>query len=769
MRRSKGTYYRKSLLIILLVASIPGLITGLGIYWFAVGQIEHDLKIMHKKQISQRVQMINDQFAYLERSLSHWAFEPRFGTALNGLDAASSFRDTRNLIKTLHVMEGAHPLINHVQLYINKPSPLFFDPEYTLLEDNKMTKQYDDLLLYPRNMFWYTDTAQEGAADSEVPVEVVLVHKIPGGAATPGGLLRVTLKQDLLQDLLKTLTPYNEGTTFLLNERLEPILSTGSDSASVQFEGHLQSKVQRNGMKNGDFIERWRGNTYVVSYGAINRLDTDWVYISAAPLSAITAPIIFASKVIVIISAVMLLAALGMSWLASRRIYLPLEKLIRLLPRSRMDDLHRHGMDEFKLLEKEWQHMTKESSLLQSQLEKELPHIKTGFMMQLLQGHLNAFSEQDLRKRMKQYGWNVDLCQFTLLNVQLTGVSNLEHRFSPGEEGLVTFAAANIIEEISAEQLEQFSVINFHNLSVGLVVMTSAEIPAKKVINDLCEAITESINEWMKLKVAVTISRPLLQVSSLPELYLDVTRGIGMRWFRDENQIIEMESLLSADRKEEGAYPFSKDREIQHALRMGQRDTIEQLVDQFLDELMVENGAEYAGQQNVLQLFGNMQFTILQSGMQPASIFSSPNMFEQLTHIREQKQLSNWFKEEVIHPYIQKYEENSNLQLKQKVEQTIHYLQMYYKKDISLDQCADLTGTSPYTLSKAFKQVVGVNFIDYLTELRMDQARELLRTTDMRVNEVAEQVGYQPSYFNRLFKKHEGETPSRYREKWLVD
>ncbi|WKL03578.1 helix-turn-helix transcriptional regulator [Paenibacillus amylolyticus] len=74
---------------------------------------------------------------------------------------------------------------------------------------------------------------------------------------------------------------------------------------------------------------------------------------------------------------------------------------------------------------------------------------------------------------------------------------------------------------------------------------------------------------------------------------------------------------------------------------------------------------------------------------------------------------------------------------------------------------------TPYALSKAFKQVSGINFIDYLTRVRMDAAKQLLRETTMKINDVAAAVGYQHSYFNRIFKKQEGVTPSQYHDQWF--
>ena len=72
----RGSFFRKSFIIILLIASIPGLITGLGIYWFAVGNVEDELMELHYNQIEERAKNIDEQLKYLEYSTSRWAFDP---------------------------------------------------------------------------------------------------------------------------------------------------------------------------------------------------------------------------------------------------------------------------------------------------------------------------------------------------------------------------------------------------------------------------------------------------------------------------------------------------------------------------------------------------------------------------------------------------------------------------------------------------------------------------------------------------------------------
>lgn len=71
---------------------------------------------------------------------------------------------------------------------------------------------------------------------------------------------------------------------------------------------------------------------------------------------------------------------------------------------------------------------------------------------------------------------------------------------------------------------------------------------------------------------------------------------------------------------------------------------------------------------------------------------------------------------------------------------------------------------SPTYLSRIFTQEKGVGIQEYLTDLRLRKAKELLAQTNDRVYEIAIKVGYSDAvYFNKVFKKHTGKTPKEYR------
>ena len=87
---------------------------------------------------------------------------------------------------------------------------------------------------------------------------------------------------------------------------------------------------------------------------------------------------------------------------------------------------------------------------------------------------------------------------------------------------------------------------------------------------------------------------------------------------------------------------------------------------------------------------------------------------------------------------------------------------------MSLSVLAEEFHLNPQYISQLFKNEIGVNFLAYLTNIRMEKAKKLLLSTPLSITEVAEQSGYGDyRVFTKVFKKSEGITPSQYRRDFL--
>ncbi len=128
--------------------------------------------------------------------------------------------------------------------------------------------------------------------------------------------------------------------------------------------------------------------------------------------------------------------------------------------------------------------------------------------------------------------------------------------------------------------------------------------------------------------------------------------------------------------------------------------------------------------------------------------------------------------DEIYGWFISKIEDVCRNILSRKEENTVDlihdaqvYIEQNYSKDLILDDVSKELQLSPYYFSKLFKKRTGKNFIEYLTDVRMEKAKELLRNSNKSMKEICMEIGYtDPNYFSRTFKKNVGVTPSEYKD-----
>ncbi|MDK2808903.1 MAG: two-component system, response regulator YesN [Clostridiales bacterium] len=153
----------------------------------------------------------------------------------------------------------------------------------------------------------------------------------------------------------------------------------------------------------------------------------------------------------------------------------------------------------------------------------------------------------------------------------------------------------------------------------------------------------------------------------------------------------------------------------------------------------------------------------LQGGMRYGLLYRK-DYLDTILSCATYEELRQWFVRKLVEAAKnvteKKKEKNNSVVGKAK-----EYMRQNFKRDISLEEVAKFVDISPYYFSKLFKEEEGENFIDYLTSLRIERAKELLHDSEGSIKEICSEVGYSdPNYFSRIFKKVVGYTPTDYRE-----
>ncbi|WP_102347241.1 helix-turn-helix domain-containing protein [Bacillus sp. Marseille-P3661] len=116
---------------------------------------------------------------------------------------------------------------------------------------------------------------------------------------------------------------------------------------------------------------------------------------------------------------------------------------------------------------------------------------------------------------------------------------------------------------------------------------------------------------------------------------------------------------------------------------------------------------------------------------------------------------------------MQKTSEEFVTDLKKPIESAIRFIQLNYGDQLTLKDMADLVYLSPSYFSKLFKEETGTTFVEYLSWIRVQKAKSMLRMSSIPIDVIANNTGFKnSSYFSTIFKRVEGKTPSQYRDQF---
>ncbi|AFC28975.1 transcriptional regulator [Paenibacillus mucilaginosus 3016] len=748
----------KRFIIAVVSACLPAAIIGILVYVLGTRSIEAEVNKSRQNQVAYATERIDSNLTHLESSIAQWSFKLSLGTTFGRLDLGNDYNDVQTLYQSLTWVKASDPLIEEVSLYLDRQEVLIRDTTGIVkITSPGELAYYKELSARQRDIYWaerYTQTTNSAP--------YMLVLRLPGGLVQSEAVLLVEVSAKQIDRLIGELESGGTGAALLMQQDGKPIsLGRRKVSEPSELDSLLAESAAAMQGQAGTILTSWKGDTYSFSYAGMKRIGSIWSVASAVPLAHMTQPVQTMSRIILGISCLGLMLAVLLSWLAYRQMHEPFRRLAHQLTGKPS-----RAANVLEDIASEWQNLSRESRNLQERIDRQLPTLRESFLLQLVQGHLYYLQEDELVQRMEQYGWDVRDRVFAAMVLQVHGLYGNEGRFSARDEQLVTFSAANVAEELTGGMGLEASVINFQDLTVGLLLrfpVESGQEGQMSMLYPLAEELTSTLHSLLKVEITVCVGNSTRTLRELPQLFDDARSALSHRMLGEPQQILVVEEVMPAG-PEAITYPFETEKALLHAVKMGLDEEADELLDHYTAQLKALAGKEIEVRLGLLQLCGNVQHTMMQGGYNPLALTGGTVLWEELADVRDPLAIVDWLKQRLLRPYMSKLHGSQNRQLKQLVEKVLETIHASYMNDISLEYCADLHGTYSKRLSIGFKQVTGQTFIDYLTRYRLGQAKQLLTETDETIGEIALKVGYQPPYFNRLFKKYEGVTPGQYRE-----
>lgn len=303
-------------------------------------------------------------------------------------------------------------------------------------------------------------------------------------------------------------------------------------------------------------------------------------------------------------------------------------------------------------------------------------------------------------------------------------------------------------------------------ISEGLLFIMSIDDVPKNLHDEMLREFVYATNEFLKYQLRIGVSAIFHEFKNMPASYRQAKRALSYANLYNYGNIVYYNELNNVQQKQL-LISISEYIEIDQIVQFGREEDIKDYIDKLKDRLSTEDGT-YIREYVVVDLSSMIMHLIDQSKVDSSDL-SETNFFTAINGIRTYDDMLDYVSEILFQ--IKELDKRKQLSNSEQITlSALDYISNNYKNpNVSLELLSEELNISISHLSMLFKKHSGTTFTKYLIQYRMDKAKELLDSTELKIVDISIQVGYSDVYyFSHSFKKVVGVSPRKYRKHEVV-
>lgn len=735
-------FYTKILLSLTLSITVTIFVVS-SILYFTFERI--GLNIVHNSnkdglsQISYSATLMNDLAkslslqVYFNDSISmlSYATLPDVREEYLALEQLRSYRATSPFVESIYVYNSKRDTLYTSLVNIEKVEPnqkaIFFDQGIMqILQD---IKDYKRITPIPRNI----DNAYPGIISTpNKNVYTFLFYdsyaeKIP----LDDHIIILNISEKWLRNMIDLLNTEPQSNTFIIDNDGKMVISDQENGilTSLSDRPYIH-KILASESGSGYFVDEVNGVKMLVSY--VSSDAHAWKFIRVTPYSSIMHKINEMKSKTFQFGVLILVSGLLLSLILSRKLYRPIRNIASSL------------------------------SIMQKEKRNEEKHI---FLRNILRNDARLADEVILEK-FRTFHTKLDPgSPLVLLLFRIDGFKSFVQNNSVNGRGLIKFSIMNIASEIlsalykcEAVDVDTDHVVVLSNVGSG----DAHEVYA--ALETLIKNIQAYVQAAYKVSLSVAVSPIATTLSEAGDLYDKTVDASNYRLIYGHGCIITPDHIQAlADKPYK--YPADKEKMLIDALMLGKAADAQHIYIQIVNHTV---GYSYnIVRSGLLRLAVDMNMVLdtIQRNSGTPMPYNLNAFISELDKLETLEEINGHFFALFgnLTPKLKEKTSAKHDELIQSAVEMIH--QRYTDMNLSVDTIASHFKMSGMYLGRLFKKINGKPVAEYITEVRLEQAKQLLENTEYPINEISERVGFLSNgYFYTLFKKATGLTPNQYRK-----
>lgn len=397
---------------------------------------------------------------------------------------------------------------------------------------------------------------------------------------------------------------------------------------------------------------------------------------------------------------------------------------------------------------------------LKEHYRRSLPLLRELFLGSIM---TRALTEREIAEKLASYDLPLQDRHHLVAVVQLDLPADAE------DVELRSFAVRNIAEEI-AERYGCGYVFQHAGIVVFLASASIGDEAAKLESRAaaVLEEVRQSVEKYLKLTVTIGIGTVVETLRTVRYSYEGAVAALDYRMVLGHNRLIPIGDV---EARETATFRYDELQEqaLIRCLKVGTVQELTEIVDKLFAGLMSLGAA--ASVQNVqlflLQIVTTLMRAAQDTGKELNELFgSNTNLLGELAGLHHMTEAKQWVID-VCTRMMSRIASDRQTSYRSLVEQAIEYTKANFAdSELSVSQVCEHLHISAGYFSSIFKKETKLTYVAYLLHIRMEGAKELLASTDLKAFEIAQRIGYaDPNYFSFSFKKYVGLSPKDYRSR----
>ncbi|MFD2115770.1 helix-turn-helix domain-containing protein [Paenibacillus yanchengensis] len=596
-------------------------------------------------------------------------------------------------------------------------------------------------------------------ATSERNIENYFLYITPLAGSyqeAPRMALFIISEQQFLGSIKRILQGY-EGYSYILNEQNERLAFTTFGTVTKLDDNAMLEQL----LEIPSTQQEWKWNKQQMSLIRLTSELNGWTYMLVMPKQQFLKETNELRQMFIITVLVIFGLGLLLAYLFARNHYRPWRKLATSIAGFHSNKELGHT-DEYSYVSEAVGYLSSENERMTTRMKTRSRLLKEKYVYYLLHGDVRKM--QELVQLLDTPQFLMTYPHYAIIVLSIDDQPNYL-QLPRAQQQLLQFGLSNVWEELAEEVGSSYSmevtanhdviaVVNFDDVEQGYTLLKQQ---AHKMI-----AIYE---QYFRKTITIAISEPFTGVHEAEHHWRQAEESVQYRYYWGDGQVImyaAVVAFLQNEREMDVASLFEK-----LFVMLKQADEIEaEMIIRAISTLMKQSGVTPIAATKIWQQLLSHMIREMKSMNESLGIYCEEEVNRiVLEELRQLTDVEQAIIELCYHlaDYIEYQRESKSFVLLEKLMQIVD--QHYTDNTVALDSIAEQVALSPSYVTRYFKDQTGYSLIQYLDKRRMDEAKILLKTTNLKISEIIEQVGYvDEANFRRKFRKQEGMSPMQYRE-----